>query len=124
MIPSEQSTTIGMITAPDPAPVRIRGFAAALLLASLLTGAATVLGDAPLAARIAAAILTLATWVAGAGVIGQQVKRLWWVVLPAVAGLAIFVVYAQPSAPWAPHSLYVAGLLAFGAVAVAGTLTA
>jgi hypothetical protein len=105
--------------------VRFRGFAASLLLASLLAGAVVALGDASLTVRVAAGILTAGVWLAGWGVVtGRHARRLPWVVLLAAGALGLLVPHVQDSSPWSPRSLHVAAVLSYGAVGVASALAA
>jgi hypothetical protein len=102
---------------------RFRGFAAALLLASLLAGAAIALGGASLIERVAAALLTASVWFVGVGVVtGRHPLRFPWIVLLAAAVLGLFAFRLPDSSPWSPRSLHVAAVLSYGAVAVASML--
>lgn len=104
---------------------RYRGFAASLLLSSLLAGAAVALGGASVTLRVAAGILTAAAWLAGWGVMtGRHARRFPYVVLLAAVVLVLFVPRMWESSPWSPRTLHVAASLSYGAVAAAAALTA
>jgi lysophospholipase L1-like esterase len=109
---------------PASVPVpRFRALTAALLLAALLAGAATALGNALQLERVAAALLTAGVWSVGWGVVtGRHPDRFLWVVLLAAGTLGLFF-YAGNVSPLSPQSLHVAALLSYGAVAVAAVLS-